>query len=194
MPKTIIIAEAGVNHNGNIDIAKKLIEAAADSGADYIKFQTFITENLVSKKAKKADYQAENLNTGKDSGQFEMLKKLELSIRDHNILINHCKKHNIKFLSTGFDLGSLEFLNRIGIDFFKIPSGEITNYPYLKKIASFNKKVIMSTGMANIDEIKKALDVLVYEGLNKSQITILHCNTNYPVPIEEVNLLAMQTN
>ncbi len=191
MQKTIIIAEAGVNHNGDINLAKKLIEVASDAGADYVKFQTFIASNCVSKIAKKAKYQLQN--TLVDENQLDMIKKLELSKQDHEILINHCKKHSIKFLSTAFDLESIEFLSSLNLDFFKIPSGEITNFPYLKKIASYDKKIILSTGMATLGEIKKALDILVQNGTQRDKIIILHCNTEYPTPFEDVNLKAMQT-
>ncbi|EAK0771170.1 N-acetylneuraminate synthase [Campylobacter lari] len=190
MQKTIIIAEAGVNHNGDINLAKKLIEVASDAGADYVKFQTFIASNCVSKIAKKAKYQLQN--TLADENQLDMIKKLELSKQDHEILINHCKKHSIKFLSTAFDLESIEFLSSLNLDFFKIPSGEITNFPYLKKIASYDKKIILSTGMATLDEIEKALDILVQNGTQRDKIIILHCNTEYPTPFEDVNLKAMQ--
>lgn len=191
MQKTIIIAEAGVNHNGDINLAKKLIEIASDAGADYVKFQTFIASNCVSKIAKKAKYQLQN--TLVDENQLDMIKKLELSKQDHEILINHCKKHSIKFLSTAFDLESIEFLSSLNLDFFKIPSGEITNFPYLKKIASYDKKIILSTGMATLGEIEKALDILVQNGTQRDKIIILHCNTEYPTPFEDVNLKAMQT-
>ncbi|EAK6286550.1 N-acetylneuraminate synthase [Campylobacter lari] len=191
MQKTIIIAEAGVNHNGDINLAKKLIEIASDAGADYVKFQTFVASNCVSKIAKKAKYQLQN--TLVDENQLDMIKKLELSKQDHEILINHCKKHSIKFLSTAFDLESIEFLSSLNLDFFKIPSGEITNFPYLKKIASYDKKIILSTGMATLGEIEKALDVLVQNGTQRDKIIILHCNTEYPTPLEDVNLKAMQT-
>ncbi|GMM10166.1 N,N'-diacetyllegionaminate synthase [Campylobacter lari] len=191
MQKTIIIAEAGVNHNGDINLAKKLIEIASNAGADYVKFQTFVASNCVSKIAKKAKYQLQN--TLVDENQLDMIKKLELSKQDHEILINHCKKHSIKFLSTAFDLESIEFLSSLNLDFFKIPSGEITNFPYLKKIASYDKKIILSTGMATLGEIKKALDILVQNGTQKDKIIILHCNTEYPTPFEDVNLKAMQT-
>jgi N,N'-diacetyllegionaminate synthase len=184
--KVIIIAEAGVNHNGNLNTAFKLIEAAADSGADYVKFQTFKTELCISKSAPLADYQKENNSTS--DNQYDLVKKLELSPKMHFELIEHCKKNNIKFLSTGFDLPSLEFLNSLKIDFFKIPSGEITNLPYLRKIKSFNLPIVLSTGMANLDEIKETLKVLGAE-----DITVLHCNTEYPTPMKDVNLNAMLT-
>lgn len=187
--KVLIIAEAGVNHNGDITQAKKLIDAAAEAGSDYVKFQTFKASKLVTKAAERADYQ--NSNTGDSDSQFEMLRKLELSEDAHLELISYCESKSIKFLSTGFDLDSLEFLNNIGINLFKIPSGEITNLPYLRKIASFNKPVIMSTGMASITEVQEAFEVLIQGGLTKNGISIVHCNTEYPTPMEDVNLKAM---
>lgn len=187
---TIIIAEAGVNHNGSIQLAKKLIEAAAKSGADFIKFQTFKAEKLVSKNARKAEYQKGNIGDGDDS-QYTMLKKLELNANAHHELINYCKGKGIQFLSTGFDIESIDFLDSIDTPFFKIPSGEITNKPYLVHIASKGKPLIMSTGMAIIEEIRDALNVLLQNGITKEKITILHCNTEYPTPMEDVNLKAM---
>lgn len=187
--KTLIIAEAGVNHNGDINQAKKLIDAAADAGVDYVKFQTFKANKLVIKTAKRAEYQ--DVNTGDKDSQYEMLKKLELSESMHIELINYCNSRSIKFLSTGFDLESLEYLNRLEIDLFKIPSGEITNLPYLRKISAFKKPVLLSTGMASLQEIKAALEILLSEGANKKDITILHCNTEYPTPMHDVNLKAM---
>lgn len=188
--KVIIIAEAGVNHNGDINIAKKLIEAAAEAGADYVKFQTFNSKKIVSKNALKANYQIENTNNGEES-QLEMLQKLELTPQMHFELIDHCKKSDIKFLSTGFDLESLDFLNQIGIDLFKVPSGEITNLPYLRRLGSMGKPVIISTGMATMEEIQDTLNVIIKAGTKKSDVTILHCNTEYPTPMEDVNLKAM---
>jgi N,N'-diacetyllegionaminate synthase len=189
--KTLIIAEAGVNHNGSIELAKRLIEAAANAGADFVKFQTFKAGTLVSKSAKKAEYQQKNLNDGDDT-QFTMLKKLELSEAMHRELIAHCEKCGIKFLSTGFDKESINYLNSLNIPFFKIPSGEITNKPYLELIARKGKPIIMSTGMADMEEIKAALAVLTQNDVSKEQITVLHCNTEYPTPMEDVNLKAMQ--
>jgi len=191
MGKTLIIAEAGVNHNGDINIAKKLIDVAATAGVNYVKFQTFKTENLVSREAPKAKYQIENTNEA--GTQFEMLKKLELDRDIHEILIDYCAQKNIKFLSTGFDLESLDLLNELNIDLFKVPSGEITNLPYLEKIASFGKPVILSTGMCTLEEVKAAFNVVVDNGISKENITILHCNTEYPTPMEDVNLKAMLT-
>ena len=187
---TIIIAEAGVNHNGNFELAKQLVEAAAKAGSDYVKFQTFKASKIVSKDAKKADYQNKNINNGDDS-QYVMLKQLEMPEDWHSKLIAHADKNNIKFLSTGFDEDSIDFLDRLGSPFFKIPSGEITNKPYLQHIASKGKPVILSTGMANMEEIKAALEVLIKNGVPKNEITVLHCNTEYPTPMEDVNLKAM---
>jgi N-acetylneuraminate synthase/N,N'-diacetyllegionaminate synthase len=190
MNKVLIIAEAGVNHNGDINIAKQLIDVAADAGVDYVKFQTFIAKNLVSEDAQKADYQIDN--TGKkEESQFIMLKKLELSEADHHELIAYCKLKGVKFLSTAFDLESVDLLTELGIDLFKVPSGEITNKPYLQKLASKQKPIILSTGMANKKEIQDAVDVLKEAGIEKNNIQILHCNTEYPTPMQDVNLLAM---
>lgn len=190
--RIIIIAEAGVNHNGDIDIAKKLIDIAAVSGADYVKFQTFITELSVSKSANKADYQISNTNNGAES-QFEMVKKLELSFSDFSVLSGYCTLRKIGFLSTAFDSPSIDFLSSLGIPFFKVPSGELTNKPYLEHIACKAKPVILSTGMATLEEIRTAINVLLAGGLTKQMVTVLHCNTEYPTPMEDVNLLAMKT-
>jgi N,N'-diacetyllegionaminate synthase len=187
--KVLIIAEAGVNHNGDISLAKKLIDVASEAGADYVKFQTFKASKLVTKNATRADYQ--NTNTGNNDSQYEMLKKLELSNQDHLDLMGYCKTKNIKFLSTGFDLESLMFLSEIGITLSKIPSGEITNLPYLEKVAKLYSEFILSTGMANMQEVKDAYQVLVNAGVDSSKITILHCNTEYPTPMQDVNLKAM---
>lgn len=192
MTKVFIIAEAGVNHNGSIELAKKLIDIAADSGVDAVKFQTFKAKNLVSKNAKKAQYQKENIGDG-DDNQFNMLKKLELDVATHHELISYCNSKNIMFLSTPFDHDSIELLNDLGLEIFKIPSGEITNLPYLRHIGSLGKKVILSTGMADIGEIEDALDVLIEAGTSKDNITVLHANTMYPTPMEDVNLKAMLT-
>ena len=187
--KTIIIAEAGVNHNGDIKIAKQLIDVASNAGVDYIKFQTFKASNIVTKYANRADYQNQNIENS--DSQYEMLKKLELDEKSHHILIKYCKKRGVKFLSTGFDLESLDFLREIGVKLAKIPSGEITNYPYLKKVAQLFHEVILSTGMSTLEEIDKAVEVLLKFGINKENITILHCNTEYPTPMLDVNLKAM---
>lgn len=187
----IIIAEAGVNHNGSMDNARQLIDAAAEAGVDYVKFQTFKAEDLVSKSAKKAEYQIQNTGNAEEN-QFQMLKKLELSNEQHTQLIAYCQAKNIKFFSTAFDLDSLEYLHTIGLDVVKIPSGEITNLPYLRKAASLFDRVILSTGMSTMQEIGEAINVFVDAGFSKRDITVLHCNTEYPTPMEDVNLRAMQ--
>ncbi|EJF0770044.1 N-acetylneuraminate synthase [Campylobacter upsaliensis] len=189
MKKVLIIAEAGVNHNGDINLAKKLIEQAAKAGADVVKFQTFKANSCVSVSAKKAKYQLET--TAKEESQLEMIKKLELSYESHFELMKHCKKHGIAFLSTPFDLESVEFLRGLDLPYFKIPSGEITNLPYLKAVAKCKKKVLLSTGMANLGEIEAALEILRKNGTRN--ITLLHCNTEYPTPFEDVNLNALKT-
>ncbi|NQT23684.1 MAG: N-acetylneuraminate synthase [Candidatus Omnitrophica bacterium] len=189
--KVFIIAEAGVNHNGSVEIAKKMVDIAVEAGADAVKFQTFKTERVTSKFAPKAEYQKRS--TDKKEYQFDMLKKLELNINAHRELISYCKKKDIIFLSSPFDLESIDLLNGLGVKIFKIPSGKITNVPYLRKIGSLRKKVIMSTGMADLKEIKDALNILIMSGTQKKNITILHCNTEYPTPVEDVNLLAMLT-
>ena len=190
MKKVIIIAEAGVNHNGDIQLAKKLIDSAVDAGADYVKFQTFKADKLVSRDAKKASYQNKNINDGDDS-QYNMLKKLELSHENHLELMSYCSERKIEFFSTAFDVEGVNYLNDLGISFFKIPSGEITNYPYLKAVALCGKPVIMSTGMCSEAEIRDAMNVLIAFGLKKEMISILHCNTEYPTPMKDVNLRAM---
>jgi N-acetylneuraminate synthase len=185
-----IIAEAGVNHNGDMELAKKLIDAAREAGADYVKFQTFIASKLVSADAPKAEYQSAGDKTGSGK-QLEMLQKLELNREQHLELIEHCKKKNIKFLSTAFDLESIDLLIELGITLFKIPSGEITNLPYLKKIGSQKKEVILSTGMCVMEEISDAMEVLVQAGTDLEKITVLHCTTDYPAKLQDVNLKAM---
>ncbi len=184
-----IIAEAGVNHNGSIEVAKKLIDVASSSGADAVKFQTFNTENLVAKSAPKADYQ-ENKNNQNET-QFDMLKKLELNKEMHLDLINYCKVKNILFLSSPFDIESIKLLDELGLEIFKIPSGEITNLPYLREIGKLNKNIIISTGMSDITEVQNALGTLMNSGTEKKKITVLHTNTEYPTPMEDVNLRAM---
>lgn len=191
MKKTFIIAEAGVNHNGSLELAKKLIDVASKAGADAVKFQTFQAKNLVSKDAQKAEYQKQT--TDQNESQFEMIKKLELSEAMHHELFAYCQQKNIMFLSTPFDHDSIELLNKLGLEIFKIPSGEITNLPYLRHIGSLNKQVILSTGMANLGEIEAALNVLTQTGTAKEKITVLHANTEYPTPMQDVNLKAMQT-
>ena len=187
--KVIIIAEAGVNHNGDIAKAKALIDKGAEAGVDFVKFQTFKAGNLVTKQAKRAAYQ--DRNTQDNDSQYEMLKKLELSQAVHQELIDYCVQKGVQFLSTGFDFESLEFLAGLGITIAKIPSGEITNLPYLRKVATLFPEVILSTGMATIAEIKDAVKVLTDNGVSKDKITVLHCNTEYPTPMEDVNLKAM---
>ena len=184
-----IIAEAGVNHNGSIDLAKKLIDVASAAGADAVKFQTFKAKNLATKSSEKANYQKNT--TDQKETQFNMLKKLELSKEMHLELINYSKNKDIKFLSSPFDHDSIELLKDLGLEIFKIPSGEITNLPYLRHIGKLNKKIILSTGMSNIDEVKNALDILVSSGTKKNNITVLHANTEYPTQMEDVNLKAM---
>ena len=191
MDKVFIIAEAGVNHNGNIEIATRLIEIASEAGADAVKFQTFKTENCITSYAPKANYQIQT--TGQSENQYEMVKKLELDIKSHRILMDYCKQKNIMFLSTAFDLDSVDLLDELGLEIFKIPSGEITNLPYLRKIAKLNKKIILSTGMANLGEIENAVNILVENGTKREKVTVLHCNTEYPTPICDVNLKAMLT-
>lgn len=186
--KIFIIAEAGVNHNGDINIAKQLVDAAAESNADAVKFQTFISEKCVSAKAEKAAYQKQAV--GEEGNQLDMIKKFELSQDDFRMLKEYCGKKNIKFMSTAFDIDSAIFLNDMGLDVFKIPSGEITNFPLLRTIGRFQKRVIMSTGMSEMEEIRAAIDVLKQYGTE--DISVLHCNTQYPTPMEDVNLRAMQ--
>ncbi len=189
MGKVLIIAEAGVNHNGNLETAFRLIDAAYDAGVDIVKFQTFRAEKIASKSAIKATYQVEN--TGNNEGQLSMLKKLELSENDHDELIGYCNKRKIKFLSTPFDEESINLLKHKGVTIGKIPSGEITNLPYLQRMARAFPVIILSTGMADMDEITVALKVLIDGGVDKKNITVLHCNTEYPTPMCDVNLLAM---
>lgn len=189
--KVLIIAEAGVNHNGDLTLAKKLIDIAANAGADIVKFQTFKSENLVTATASMADYQIEN--TQKVETQFEMLKRLELKVEDYIELQNYCHQKAIRFLSTGFDLESLEFLKTLKMGLWKIPSGEITNLPYLEFIGKQGEPVILSTGMATIEEVEEAMKILIDAGLSLDKITVLHCNTDYPTPFNDVNLYAMQT-
>lgn len=187
--KVIIIAEAGVNHNGDIFLAKKMIDIAVEAGVDYIKFQTFKAEKLVSKLAEKANYQKSNTND--DDTQYELLKNLELSHSDHLELIDYCNQKNIKFFSTAFDVESISYLENLGLEMYKVPSGEITNYPYLKSIALKGKPVILSTGMCHEFEVKQAINVLTQFGIKREMITVLHCNTEYPTPMIDVNLKAM---
>ena len=186
---TVIIAEAGVNHNGDIEIAKKLVDAAVDAGADYVKFQTFKADKLATLDAKKAPYQL--AKTSSNESQHSMLKSLELTPDMHQTLKQYCDQSNIKFLSSAFDIESLKFLMKFEIPIIKVPSGEITNLPYLRYIGSLFKPVILSSGMATLGEVEGALDVLLKQGLNRKYITVLHCNTEYPTPMSDVNLKAM---
>lgn len=187
MDRVFIIAEAGVNHNGSMETAKKLIDAAAESGADAVKFQTFRAENLVCRSAKKAEYQLETTDSAET--QYDMLKKLELTRQMHIDLMEYCNKKEIIFMSTPFDLDSIKLLYDLGMHVFKIPSGEITNLPYLREIAGLRKKVILSTGMSSMDEARAAVKVLKDGGTD--DITLLHCNSQYPTPVTDVNLMAM---
>ena len=189
--RTLIIAEAGVNHNGDLELAKQLIDVAANAGADYVKFQTFSADRIVSRSALKAEYQQQT--TDASETQYEMLKRLELSHEMHLELIKYCEKQSIKFLSTGFDIESVEFLVGLGIDLIKIPSGEITNLPYLRFIGSLGLPVILSSGMSTMDEIGDALKILESAGLSRSQVTVLHCTTEYPTPMVDVNLRALNS-
>ena len=191
MSHTIIIAEAGVNHNGSYERAKRMIDTAHQCGVDYIKFQTFKANKIANRFAVQADYQKKNLK--EESSQVEMLKKLELSDNDFYSLKDYCDEIGIKFVSTPFDLESIDFLSELSMDYMKVPSGEITNLPYLRKIASKGIPVIMSTGMCRLGEIEDALDVLYKGGMSTNDITLLHCNTEYPTPMVDVNLRAMET-
>lgn len=191
MSRVFIIAEAGVNHNGSLEIAKALVDAAAQAGADAVKFQTFKTSNLVSKSAQKADYQKKT--TGAAETQHTMLERLELNEYAHQSIIRHCKNKNILFLSTPFDSESIDMLQSLGMSIYKIPSGEITNLPYLRHVGQLGKEIILSTGMSNLDEIGNALNVLERAGTPRSSVTVLHATTEYPCPIKEVNLNAMLT-
>ncbi len=188
--KTIIIAEAGVNHDGNFDKAIKLVDAAKFAGANIIKFQTFKTEDLAIKNIKKPEYIKKNIDLKKNT-QFEILKKLELSNSDLKKIINYCKKIKIEFMSSPFDLESIKLLHKLGVKKFKIPSGEINNIPYLEEIGKLNKEIIISTGMSDLLEIKRALNILLKFGTKKSKITVLHCTTDYPTRFKDVNLNAM---
>lgn len=190
MNKVLIIAEAGVNHNGSIELAKRLVDEAVNAGVDYIKFQTFKSEKLVSKGAKQAEYQQKNIGHEGES-QYTMLKRLELSPADHEVLIDYCNSKGIKFFSTAFDMDSIDYLHSLNLGLWKIPSGEITNFPYLRKIATFGEPIILSTGMSELNEIEEAIQVLIKYGVTKEDITVLHCTTEYPTPFTDVNLKAM---
>jgi N,N'-diacetyllegionaminate synthase len=187
--KVTVIAEAGVNHNGKLSLATGLIDAAKDAGADYVKFQTFHADKLVSPKTSKAGYQKKT--TAKSESQYEMIKKLELSAEDHKTLFKYCRKKGIQFLSTPFDEESADFLEKIGMKIFKIPSGEITNIPFLQHIAGKKKPMILSTGMSTLSEVKQAVQTITKTG--NRQLTILHCVTEYPTPFDQVNLRAIET-
>lgn len=189
--KSLIIAEAGVNHNGSIELAKKLVDTAVIAGADFVKFQTFNANKLASKHAQKAAYQKQT--TDKFESQLEMLKRLELSEKAHLELIDYCRLKNINFLSTAFDLESIELLRNFGVTLGKIPSGELTNLPYLRKMSKAFPRIILSTGMADLEEIKVTIQALIASGTSKKNLTVLHCNTEYPTPFEDVNLKAMLT-
>lgn len=188
--RVLIIAEAGVNHNGSLDIAKRLVDEASSAGVDIIKFQTFKAEKLVSKAAKQAEYQKKNIGKGEET-QYAMLKNLELSNKQHEELMAYCNLKNIRFFSTAFDMDSIDYLHSLNLGLWKIPSGEITDYPYLKKVASYKEPVILSTGMCELIDIENAINVLVANGVSKDIITVLHCNTEYPTPMKDVNLKAM---
>lgn len=190
MNKVLIIAEAGVNHNGSIELAKRLVDEAVNAGVDYIKFQTFTSEKLVSKAAKQAEYQQKNIGHEGES-QYTMLKRLELSPADHEVLIDYCNSKGIKFFSTAFDMDSIDYLHSLNLGLWKIPSGEITNFPYLRKIATFGEPIILSTGMSELNEIEEAIQVLIKYGVAKEDLTVLHCTTEYPTPFTDVNLKAM---
>lgn len=191
MQHTIIIAEAGVNHNGSIEMAKQLVLKAKEAGVDYIKFQTFKASKLVTKYAKQAEYQQKNIGNG-DENQYQMLKKLELSAEDHETLIDYCNELGIKFFSTAFDFDSIDYLHSLNLGLWKIPSGEVTNYPFLKRIAAYNEPTILSTGMCDMEDVKAAVEALYKNGLSKENLILLHCNTEYPTPFEDVNLKAME--
>lgn len=191
MTHVTIIAEAGVNHNGSIELARQLVDKAVEAGVDIIKFQTFKSEKLVSKSARQADYQKKNIGKKSDDSQLSMLKKLELSEQDHKDLMTYCKQKGIKFFSTAFDMDSIEYLHSLNLGLWKIPSGEVTNYPFLKRIASYNERTILSTGMCDLQDVRAAVDALYKNGLSKDNLTLLHCNTEYPTPFEDVNLKAM---
>ena len=189
MTRTMIIAEAGVNHNGSMEFAKRLIDAASEADVDYVKFQTFKAENLLTEYAEKAPYQREA--TGAEESQFEMIKKLELSKEMHTALKAYCEKKNVKFVSSPFDVKSLDLLVELGVDFIKVPSGEIINFPFLKAIGKTALPVILSTGMSTLADVEAAMHVLIENGTR--DLTLLHCNTEYPTPYDDVNLKAMDT-
>lgn len=187
--RTIVIAEAGVNHNGDLTLAKELIKVAADAGADLVKFQSFVTEKSISRQAPKAEYQKGATDPGES--QYEMVKKLELSKEDHRELLAECKARGIGFFSTAFDPESFDLLEELGAEYVKVPSGELTNLPYLRYVTRLGKPVLLSTGMANLGDIEAAIDAVEQAGTPRSQITVLHCTTEYPTPMDDVNLMAM---
>lgn len=185
----IIIAEAGVNHNGNLELARRMVDEARRAGADYVKFQTAVPELVISSIAPKAEYQKET--TGKEQSQLEMCRAIHLPLTDYAGLADLCRRKGIGFMSTPFDLVSIDTLAPLGMDYWKIPSGEITNLPYLRKIASKGGRVILSTGMSTLDEVARAVDILENGGISRADISLLHCNTQYPTPMDDVNLRAM---
>ena len=191
MTRVLIIAEAGVNHNGDMSLAHQLIDAAADAGADMVKFQTFTADSLVTRNARKADYQLDS--SGATESQHSMLRRLELTFEMHSALIAHCRERKIEFFSTGFDVESIDMLVQLGLTTFKIPSGELTNLPYLRHIGRLGKRVIMSTGMANLGDVEAAIEALELAGTSRELITVLHCTTEYPTPMADVNLRAMHS-
>ena len=191
MSKVLIIAEAGVNHNGDMELAKKLVDAAADAGADYVKFQTYKTDALLLETTEKAGYQKKIM--GESENQYEMLKKLELCENNHVVLIEHCESRNVRFLSSPFDLDSIDLIAKLNLDFIKVPSGEITNFPYIRKVGGAGKKILLSTGMSNLGEIEAALNLMVDSGADMDQISVMHCNTEYPTPPKDANLRAIST-
>ena len=191
MTHVTIIAEAGVNHNGSIELARQLVDKAVEAGVDIIKFQTFKSEKLVSRSARQAEYQKKNIGKKSDDSQLSMLKKLELSEQDHKELMTYCKQKGIKFFSTAFDFDSIDYLHSLNLGLWKIPSGEVTNYPFLKRIAAYNEKTIFSTGMCDMEDVRAAVSALYKNGLSKENLVLLHCNTEYPTPFEDVNLKAM---
>ena len=188
--RTLIIAEAGVNHNGSLELAKRLVDKAVEAGVDYIKFQTFNASKLVTKAAKQAEYQQKNIGKKGDS-QYQMLKKLEFTPSQYNELVDYCNLRGIKFFSTAFDFDSIEYLHSLNLGLWKVPSGEVTNYPFLKRIAAYNEKTILSTGMCDMQDVRNAVEALYKNGLSKENLILLHCNTEYPTPFEDVNIKAM---
>lgn len=187
----IIIAEAGVNHNGNLELARRMVDEARRAGADYVKFQTAVPELVISSIAPKAEYQKET--TGKEQSQLEMCRAIHLPLTDYAGLADLCREKGIGFMSTPFDLVSIDTLAPLGMDYWKIPSGEITNLPYLRKIAAKGGRVILSTGMSTLDEVARAVEILEKGGIPRADISLLHCNTQYPTPMDDVNLRAMET-